>query len=179
MELQRVGHNLVTKQQPRWPGATWMKGCRLLRRMQRSRLHCLVKNALQTNSVSPKCMGDGDPSREEAKRGIRSCYEVRGPKQPGFINILTFLSTSSESLPATLASLQSLTCAWAVSPWTLALCSLLGWSCPRYLHGLTPHCLQVYAQMSLLSVRLSLANLFKVKHSLAPVLLYFPRCHLS
>lgn len=98
MELQRVGHNLVTKQQPRWPEATWMKGCRLLRWMQRSRLQCLVKNALKTNSVSPKCMGDGDPSREEAKRGIRSCYEVRGPKQPGFINILTFLSTSPESL---------------------------------------------------------------------------------
>ena len=82
-----------------------------------------------------------------------------------------------ESLPATLASVLSLTCVWAASPWTLAPCSLLGWSCPRYPHGLTPHLLQVYAQMSLLSVTFP-GSPFKVKHSLAAVLLYFPQWHL-
>ena len=101
MGLQRVGHNLVTKQQqqPRWPEAMWMQGCRLVRWMQRSRLQCVWSRMhLRQILLLPNAWEDGYPSREEAKRGTGSCYELRGPKQPGFINILTFLSTSPESL---------------------------------------------------------------------------------
>ena len=100
MGLQRVGCNLVTKQQqqPRWPEAMWMEGCRLVRWMQRSRLQGVWSRMhLRQILLLPNAWEDSDPSREEAKRGTGSCYEVGGPKQPGFTHILTFLSTS-ESL---------------------------------------------------------------------------------
>ena len=92
MGLQRVGHNLVTKQQqPRWPEAMWMQGCRLVRWMQRSRLQCVWSRMhLRQILLLPNAWEDGDPSREEAKRGTGSCYELRGPKQPGFIKSSPF-----------------------------------------------------------------------------------------
>ena len=142
------------------------------------------KNVLGTKAASPKCTGRQQSWKGKGqKEGLNpTIMWFRVPKQPEFVytvsspfwthllGCLCFQLQPRWPPSHTHTGLGSAT----LCPCNCVLC--LGCSCPKHWYGPTPHLLQVFPQISPYSVRPSLANLCKVKHSFI-CMLYFIFLH--
>lgn len=176
---------MLGQRQQQWMNGNVNSDCPVTRNSMSGGLWCHQMQAEEQAAVCPgqKCTWDKGCfplvhwktlilEWKEARRGIRSCfYTVNGPQEAEVYNILTSLSPSLITVsllqaPATLGSPFSLKHAWEAPTLSLCTCALRqGCSYTKYLHGSISHFLQVFAQISPFSMRLSMTNVFKIQHS--------------